>query len=42
LLIPQKRRKRVGSVDDTTDAIQAAACVRFVRSRYSVSVFMVG
>jgi hypothetical protein len=25
------RRRRAGSVDDTTDAIRAVACIRFVR-----------
>jgi len=27
------RRRRAGSVDDTTDAIRAVACIRFVRRR---------
>jgi hypothetical protein len=30
-LTPRIRRRRAGSVDDTTDAIRAVACIRFVR-----------
>ena len=28
------RRRRAGSVDDTTDAIRAVACIRFVRRMF--------
>ena len=32
-LTPRVRRWRAGRVDDTTDAIRAVACIRFVRPR---------
>ncbi|MEQ1933337.1 MAG: hypothetical protein ABL962_05590 [Fimbriimonadaceae bacterium] len=30
------RRRRAGGVDDTTDAIRAVACIRFVRAVVAV------
>jgi hypothetical protein len=36
-LTPRIRRRRAGIFDDTTDAMQASACIRFVSLLYGLS-----